>query len=70
MNEKTAFEQELAVINEDLSNSLNRLQALLHKTRAELANSARVTGGAEKEHLESVVRELEKKIEEIKEIGI
>ena len=63
----SAFRDELNAINQELRGSQRRIEALLQRMRSELAGAA---DAAEREHLGSVVRELERKFQEIRNIGL
>jgi ElaB/YqjD/DUF883 family membrane-anchored ribosome-binding protein len=63
----SSFQDELESINNDLRSSLKRLETLLARTRTELAGAGKKS---DREHLETVIRELERKLQEIRDIGL
>lgn len=67
MSPNPAFREELDAINQDLRTSLTRLEVLLSSTRSELAGAVKEK---DRLHLETVVRELERKLQELRSIGL
>jgi len=65
-----AFREELDAINRELRKSLLKLQSLLEKKRRDLKEAEILEDRPEQEHLEQVIREIEKKIREIRTIGL
>lgn len=66
----TSFREELDAINRELRKSLLKLQSLLEKKRRDLKEAEILEDRPEQEHLEQVIREIEKKIREIRAIGL
>ena len=65
-----SFREELDAINRELRKSLLKLQSLLEKKRRDLKEAEILEDRPEQEHLEQVIREIEKKIGEIRAIGL
>ena len=65
-----SFREELDAINRELRKSLLKLQSLLEKKRRDLKEAEILEDRPEQEHLEQVIREIEKKIREIRAIGL
>lgn len=65
-----AFREELDAINRELRKSLLKLQSLLEKKRRDLKEAEILEDRPEQEHLEQIIREIEKKIREIRAIGL
>jgi flagellar biosynthesis/type III secretory pathway chaperone len=65
-----SFREELDAINRELRKSLLKLQSLLERKRRDLKEAEILEDRPEQEHLEQVVREIEKKIREIRAIGL
>jgi flagellar biosynthesis/type III secretory pathway chaperone len=65
-----SFQEELEVINRELRKSFLKLQSLLEKKRRALKEAQILEDRREQEHLEKVIREIEKKIREIRDIGL
>ena len=70
MSTQLSFRDELDAINRELRKSLLKLQSLLEKKRRALIEAEILEDRREKEHLEKVIRGIEKKIKEIKSIGL
>lgn len=70
MATQTSFREELDAVNRELRKSLLKLQSLLEKKRRALLEAEILEDRREKEHLEKVILGIEKKIREIKGIGI
>ncbi len=70
MEKETRFRQELDAITRELRKSFLKLQSLLEKKRRALKEAEILEDRREREHLEQVIREIERKIREIREIGI
>lgn len=66
----TSFRQELDGINRELRKSLLKLQSLLEKKRRALKEAEILENRREQEHLEKVIRSIESKVREIREIGL
>jgi arsenate reductase-like glutaredoxin family protein len=65
-----SFREELDAINRELRKSLLKLQSLLEKKRRDLKEAEILEDRPEQEHLEQVIREIEKKTREIRAIGL
>ncbi|HSH69981.1 MAG: hypothetical protein P1P84_13365 [Deferrisomatales bacterium] len=65
-----SFREELDAINRELRKSLLKLQSLLEKKRRDLKEAEILEDRPEQEHLEQVIREIEKKTREIRSIGL
>ena len=65
-----SFRDELDAINRELRKSLLKLQSLLEKKRRDLKEAEILEDRPEQEHLEHEIREIEKKIREIRAIGL
>ncbi|MHB8766103.1 MAG: hypothetical protein ACYDA8_17440 [Deferrisomatales bacterium] len=70
MGPHPSFREELDQINRELRKSLLKLQSLLEKKRRDLKEAEILEDRREQEHLERVIRDIEKKILEIRAIGI
>ncbi len=70
VEKETRFRQELDAITRELRKSFLKLQSLLEKKRRALKEAEILEDRREREHLEQVIREIERKIREIREIGI
>ncbi|GAB4265598.1 MAG: hypothetical protein Kow0092_18030 [Deferrisomatales bacterium] len=70
MTAQSSFRDELAEINRELRKSLLKLQSLLEKKQRALKQAQILEDRREQEHLEGVIRSIEKKIREIREIGL
>lgn len=70
MSPISSFQEELDAINRELRKSFLKLQSLLEKKRRALKEAQILEDKREQEHLERVIREIEKKIREIKNIGL
>ena len=70
MSPISSFKEELDAINRELRKSFLKLQSLLEKKRRALKEAQILEDKREQEHLERVIREIEKKIREIKNIGL
>jgi hypothetical protein len=66
----SSFQEELDAINRELRKSFLKLQSLLAKKRRALKEAQILEDKREQEHLERVIREIEKKIKEIRDIGL
>jgi hypothetical protein len=64
------FREELDAINRELRKSLLKLQSLLEKKRRAFVEAEILEDRREQEHLERVIRGIDKKIREIKNIGL
>ena len=69
MTNRPSFEQELETINRELRKSFLKLQSLLEKKKRALKEAQILEDKREQEQLERVIREIEKKIREIRDIG-
>ncbi|MDW7709449.1 MAG: hypothetical protein SCH98_03160 [Deferrisomatales bacterium] len=65
-----SFREELDAINRELRKSLLKLQSLLEKKRRALQEAEILEDRREQEHLERVIRGIQAKIREIRDIGI
>jgi len=65
----SSFEQELETINRELRKSFLKLQSLLEKKKRALKEAQILEDKRAQEQLERVIREIEKKIREIRDIG-
>lgn len=65
-----SFRDELDAINRELRKSLLKLQSLLEKKRRALKEAEILEDRREQEHLSRVIGEMEKKIREIRDIGL
>lgn len=65
-----SFEEELDAINRELRKSFLKLQSLLEKKRRSLEEAVILEDKREQEQIETVIREIEKKIREIRGIGL
>ncbi len=65
-----SFRDELDGINRELRKSLLKLQSLLEKKRRALKEAEILEDRREQEHLAQVIGEIEKKIREIRDIGL
>lgn len=65
-----SFREELDGINRELRKSFLKLQSLLEKKRRDLKEAEILEDRPEQEHLEQVIREIERKIREIRAIGL
>ena len=70
MSSPSSFQEELEVINRELRKSFLKLQSLLEKKRRALKEAQILEDKREQEHLEKVIREIDKKIREIRDIGL
>ena len=70
MDSPPTFREELDAINRELRKSLLKLQSLLEKKRRALVEAEILEDRREQEHLERVIRGIDKKIREIKSIGL
>lgn len=70
MTPRSAFRDELDAINRELRKSLLKLQSLLEKKRRALKQAEILEDRREQEHLERIIRDIDKKIREIKNIGL
>ena len=70
MDSAQSFREELDAINRELRKSLLKLQSLLEKKRRALKEAEILEDHREREHLERVIREIETKIREIRNIGL
>ena len=70
MSSPSSFQEELEVINRELRKSFLKLQSLLEKKRRALKEAQILEDKREQEHLERVIRDIEKKIREIRDIGL
>jgi hypothetical protein len=66
----SAFSEELEAINRELRKSLLKLQSLLDKKRRALKEAEILEDRQEQEHLGRVIGDIERKIREIKDIGL
>jgi hypothetical protein len=65
-----SFEEELNSINLELLNSFLKLQSLLEKKRRALEEAQVLEDKQEQEQLERIIRQIERKLAEIKSIGL
>ena len=70
MSSASSFRQELDSINRELRKSLLKLQSLLEKKRRALKEAEILENRREQEQLEKVIRSIENKVKEIREIGL
>lgn len=70
MSDLSSFQEELDMINRELRKSFLKLQSLLEKKQRALKEALILEDKREQEHLETVIHEIEKKIREIKGIGL
>lgn len=70
MTSVSAFSEELEAINRELRKSLLKLQSLLDKKRRALKEAEILEDRREQEHLERVIGDIERKIGEIRGIGL
>lgn len=70
MTSRSGFRDELDAINRELRKSLLKLQSLLEKKRRALKQAEILEDRREQEHLERIIRDIEKKIREIRSIGL
>ena len=70
MSSPSSFQEELEVINRELRKSFLKLQSLLEKKRRALKEAQILEDKREQEHLEKVIRDIDKKIREIRDIGL
>ncbi len=70
MSDLSSFQEELDTINRELRKSFLKLQSLLEKKQRALKEAQILEDKREQEHLEKVIHEIEKKIREIKGIGL
>ena len=70
MTASSSFRDELDAINRELRKSLLKLQSLLEKKRRALKQAEILEDRREQELLERVIRDIEKKIRDIKSIGL
>lgn len=70
METRSSFREELDAINRELRKSLLKLQSLLEKKHRALKQAEILEDRREQEHLERVIRDIEKKIREIRGIGL
>lgn len=70
MGEFSSFQEELDTINRELRKSFLKLQSLLEKKHRALKEAQILEDKREQEHLEKVIRDIEKQIREIKGIGL
>ncbi len=66
----STFSEELEAINRELRKSLLKLQSLLDKKRRAFKEAEILEDRREQEHLARVIRDIEKKIRDIKSIGL
>lgn len=66
----SSFRQELDSINRELRKSLLKLQSLLEKKRRALKEAEILEDRREQEQLDKVIRNIETKVKEIREIGL
>lgn len=69
MTHDPSFETELEAINRELRKSFLKLQSLLEKKKRALKEAQILEDKRTQEQLERVVREIEKKLHEIRDIG-
>jgi hypothetical protein len=70
VSDLSSFQEELDTINRELRKSFLKLQSLLEKKQRALKEALILEDKREQEHLETVIHEIEKKIREIKGIGL
>jgi uncharacterized protein (DUF342 family) len=70
VSDLSSFQEELDMINRELRKSFLKLQSLLEKKQRALKEALILEDKREQEHLETVIHEIEKKIREIKGIGL
>lgn len=66
----SSFEEELDTINRELRKSFLKLQSLLEKKQRALKEAQILEDKKEQEHLAKAIHEIEKKLTEIKDIGL
>ena len=64
------FREELEAINRELRKSFLKLQSLLEKKRRALREAEILEDHREREHLEEVIRQIERLLREIRDIGL
>lgn len=70
MGDPVIFQEELDAINRELRKSFLKLQSLLERKHRALKEAQILEDKREQEHLERVIRDIEKQIREIKDIGL
>ena len=70
MESRSSFREQLDAINRELRRSLLKLQSLLEKKRRALKQAEILEDRREQEHLETVIQDIEKRIREIRSIGL
>lgn len=70
MNSEPTFKQEIEIINSELGKSLLKLQNLLEKKRRALDEANLLDERGEKELIETTILQIERKIRQIKTIGL
>lgn len=70
MNTEPTLKQEIEIINSELGKSLLKLQNLLEKKRRALDEADMLDERGEKELIETTISQIERKIRQIKAIGL
>ena len=70
MESRSSFREQLDAINRELRRSLLKLQSLLEKKRRALKQAEILEDRREQEQLETVIQDIEKRIREIRSIGL
>ncbi len=66
----SSLRQELEEINRELRKTFHRLESLLEKQKRALREAEILEDHREREHLEEVIRQIERKLREIRQIGL
>ncbi|MBI5017543.1 MAG: hypothetical protein HZB55_18900 [Deltaproteobacteria bacterium] len=70
MSASSSFQEELDTINRELRKSFLKLQSLLEKKHRALKEAQILEDKREQEHLEKVIRDIERALREIRSIGL
>jgi len=70
LNTEPTLKQEIEIINSELGKSLLKLQNLLEKKRRALDEADMLDERGEKELIETTISQIERKIRQIKAIGL
>ncbi len=65
-----SLRQDLEEINRELRKTFHRLESLLEKQKRALREAEILEDHREREHLEEVIRQIERKLREIRQIGL